>query len=155
MAKKKKPQPNPKNPLGAGRKWFDGKKEADIIAKLETAWAFDCPDVEAAHFAEITPASLSRYLQAHPSIAERKDQLKARPILRARQTIVMGLNLAENAKWYLERKAPNNEFVNKQHTEHTGIDNGPIIISPRVRLLSKIDGLAKALTARKANKGAE
>lgn len=82
MAKKRKATP------GAGRKWFDGKNEQAVLTKLCECWACDATDAEAAFFAEISTASLSRYLDAHPAIAERKAALKERPILLARRAIL-------------------------------------------------------------------
>ena len=83
MAKKKR-----KATPGAGRKWFDGKREQDVLTKLYECWACDSTDSEAAFFAEVSTASLSRYLTAHPAIAERKAALKERPILLARRAII-------------------------------------------------------------------
>ena len=83
MAKKKR-----KATPGAGRKWFDGKREQDVLTKLCECWACDATDSEAAFFAEVSTASLSRYLTAHPAIAERKAALKERPILLARRAIL-------------------------------------------------------------------
>ena len=82
MAKKRKAKP------GAGRKWFDGRDEQSVIAKCEVCWVVDSPDVEAASFAEIAPSTLSRYLDAHPAIAQRKAALKGRPMLLARRAMV-------------------------------------------------------------------
>ena len=76
------------NKPGAGRKWFDGKNEQAVLTKLYECWACDATDAEAAFFAEISTASLSRYLDAHPAIAERKAALKERPILLARRAIL-------------------------------------------------------------------
>lgn len=82
MAKKRKATKS------AGRKWFDGKDEQAVLTKLQACWAVDATDNEAAFFAEVSTASLSRYLTAHPAIAERKAALKERPILLARQAIL-------------------------------------------------------------------
>lgn len=95
----------------AGRKWFDGKDEQLVLAKLDTAWSLDCTDAEASAYADISSASLSRYLSAHPNISERKAQLKERPVLAARHTLVEAIRSGpgkegnpELALKYLERK---------------------------------------------------
>ena len=73
---------------GGGRKWFDGKEEQSVLTKLCECWALDASDAEAALFADISTASLSRYLDAHPEVKERKLALKERPILLARKAII-------------------------------------------------------------------
>jgi hypothetical protein len=71
-----------------GRKWFDGQNEDLVITKLEEVWGIDGTDAEAAFFAGISTASLSRYLDAHPAVAERKAALKERPVLLARRAVI-------------------------------------------------------------------
>ena len=108
------------NPQG-GRPLFDGKDYDTVLRKLETAWALDCSDAEAARFASISPASLSDFLKKHPDIAERKLQLKDQPMLSARSTLLKAINRgdADLALKYLERKR-RDEFATKQETEHSG-----------------------------------
>lgn len=72
----------------AGRKWFDGQDEKSVITKCEQVWCLGGSDAEAAFFADISTASLSRYLTAHPNIAERRDALRERPILLARTALI-------------------------------------------------------------------
>jgi len=73
---------------GGGRPLFDGKDEKLVLAKLCEVWCLDGSDAEAAFFAEISPSSLSRYLDANPDVAARKNALKERPILLARRAII-------------------------------------------------------------------
>ena len=91
---------------GGGQKWFDGKNEEAVLSLLFQAWSLDCPDAEAAALANISPASLSRYLSSHPEVAERKEALKLKPFLSARNTIIKGIvdGDKDTARWYLERK---------------------------------------------------
>lgn len=139
MSAKKKP-PRKKT----GRKWFDGKPEAEILTKLEEAWGWGCPDTEAAFHAGITAMSLFRYQKAHPSVALRKAALLERPLLLARKAIVGAFdghkfkkhNIAtgeevevtapvdpEVALKYAERKAKK-EF--SPRVESTGADGAPL-----------------------------
>lgn len=106
-----------------GRKWFDGRPEAVIVRKLETVWALDGTDEEAALFADISKASLSEYLKSHPAIAERKEALKNCPVLSARQTVIKSLKSPEFAFRYLEKKKKD-EFGTR--LEMTGAGGGPI-----------------------------
>jgi len=103
-----------------GRKWFDGKDEAVVITKLETAWALGCSDKEAAAYAYITAASLCRYLQAHPQISERKEQLKERPVLAARSTLLKAIQGGDGdlALKFLERKR-RDEFATRSEISET------------------------------------
>jgi len=102
----------------AGRKWFDGKDEEATLTKCKEAWALGCSDAEAAFYAEITGASLSRYLDAHDEVREFRNALHQKPILKARQTVIKNLDDPNHAKWYLERKVKN-EFSPKTETDIT------------------------------------
>ena len=100
---------------------FDGKNYDEVIRKLETAWALDCTDSEAASFADISKASLCEFLQRHPDISERKSRLKEKPVLSARNALHKAINNgnAELALKYLERKC-RSEFAMKHEVEHSG-----------------------------------
>lgn len=52
-------------------------------------------------------------------MVDRFEALKDKPILKARATVVRGLDQANNAQWYLERKRKD-EFSGR--VEHTGAD---------------------------------
>lgn len=108
-----------------GRKQFDGKDYAEVIRKLETAWAIGCSDGEAALFAGISKASLCEFLQGHPEIAERKELLKEQPVLQARMTLFNSIKKGDGklAISYLER-ARKKEFCTRQ--EQTGPDGVPL-----------------------------
>ena len=91
----------------------------EILNKLEEVFALGGTDKEACFYAGISHQALYNYQHDHPEFIERKEALKERPILKARQTIVRGLDEAENAKWYLERKAKK-EFANRQELDLSG-----------------------------------
>lgn len=92
--------------MKTGRKWFDGKCEADVISKLSYVWSIGGSDAEAAFYADISPASLSRYLESNPKVSERKQALKENPILKAREAVHKAIINGEHdlALKYLERK---------------------------------------------------
>ena len=97
---------------------------SDVIAKLEQAFAIDATVVEACSYAEISRDAFYDYLKKEPTFSDRIEDLRNRPILKARQTIVKNLEQPEGAKWYLERKRKN-EFAQRQ--EFTGKDGADLI----------------------------
>jgi len=105
---------NPDKSKG-GRPLFDGKNYDEVIRKLETAWALDCTDAEAASFADISKAALCEFLQKHPDVAERKSRLKEKPVLSARNALHKAINNGDAtlALKYLERKRKD-EFSTRQ-----------------------------------------
>lgn len=97
---------------------------SDVIAKLEQAFAIDATVEEACSYAEISRDAFYDYLKKEPTFSDRIEDLRNRPILKARQTIVKNLEQPEGAKWYLERKRKN-EFAQRQ--EFTGKDGADLI----------------------------
>lgn len=97
------------------------------LEKIEQAFAIGCTDQEACNYAEITPDQLYYYTrEISPEFQARKEALKEKPILKAKQTIVKSLDQPEHAKWYLERKAKH-EF--SARSELTG-EGGERILIP-------------------------
>lgn len=90
-------------------KWWE---DSEKTTKLEQAFAIGCNDKEACSYAEITEHQLYYYQnEINKEFAVRKAELKEKPILKAKQTIVKSLDDPTHAKWYLERKVKN-EFGN-------------------------------------------
>lgn len=89
------------------------------VKKLEEVFAIGGTDEEACFYADISKQTLYDYQKLKPEFIDRKEALKAKPILKARQTIVRGLDDSKNAQWYLERKLKK-EFTQRQ--ELTGAD---------------------------------
>jgi len=97
---------------------FDGRPYAQVIAKLEYAWACGASDAEAAHFAEILPSNLCRFLQKRPDVLQRKMQLKNSPILKAKKCVVDAAETDPKiAIDYLERVT--DDFTPKHKVEHS------------------------------------
>jgi len=113
--KKKKNKPKNKG----GRPLFDGKKKGVVIQKLEKVWAIGGSDAEAAFYADISKAALSDYLKKHKDLSERKESLLNKPVLKARQSVVSGLDNSDFALKYLERKR-SDEFSLKMKSEFSG-----------------------------------
>ena len=76
----------------------------EILNKLEEVFGIGGSDKEACFYANISHQTLYNYQEKHPEFVERKEALKERPILKARQTIVRALENPQEAKWFLERK---------------------------------------------------
>lgn len=76
----------------------------ETINKLEEVFGIGGSDKEACFYANISHQTLYNYQEEHPEFVERKEALKERPILKARQTIVKALENPADAKWYLEKK---------------------------------------------------
>jgi len=94
------------------------------IEKLEQAFAMGCTDIEACLYADIGKDTLYNYQANHPEFIERKEALKNRPFLLARNTIVKSLsNDPEMALKYMERKKKD-EF--SLRVEQTGKDGEAI-----------------------------
>jgi len=85
----------------------------EVYKKLEESASLDCTVLEMATYANVSPQTLYNWFNSDPELKARLDMLRERPILKARNTIVKGLDEADNAKWYLEKKLKN-EFGNVQ-----------------------------------------
>jgi len=104
----------------AGRKQFDGKNYDEVIRKLEFGWALGASDAEAALVADISAAALSEFLANNPKISERKEALKSRPVLEARECLVKAIKTdPELALKFLER-VRRKEFSIRSEVEHDG-----------------------------------
>lgn len=83
------------------------KKENDIreinedtIKKLEEAFSFGASDMEACFYAGISLRDLHDHIQNHADFGDRRELLKQRPTLLARQTLMKALK--EDPKVALE-----------------------------------------------------
>lgn len=114
------PRKNPKDKLKVGRKLFDGKDEQLVLKKLEEAFAFGASDLEACFYADISTAALYAYQKNNPEFLLRKEKLKERPVLIARQSVLKQMSTdGDLALKYLERKKKD-EFSTKTEVENTG-----------------------------------
>lgn len=95
----------------------------EVVAKLEQAFAIDATVEEACSYADISRDAFYDYLKKNPDFSDRIGDLRQKPILKARQTIVKSLDNPTSAQWYLSRKRKN-EFA--ERVEQTGKDGGPI-----------------------------
>ncbi len=98
----------------------------ETIAKLEEVFALGGTDEEACFYADIGKTTLYNYQQEHPEFVERKEALKQRPFLKARQTFVKALDDPHYAVEYLRRKKKA-EFSDR--TEMTGAEGKDMVIT--------------------------
>ena len=103
-----------------GRKWFDGKDEAKVISEIKYIWGIGGTDTEAASYADISNASLSRYIDAHPELAEIRNRLQEKPFIYARQTIVKAIKENPQAAFEYMKRKKKDEFGDSQKIEHSG-----------------------------------
>lgn len=78
----------------------------EVLRKLEHAFAVGASDREACFYADVSTTAFYEYQERHPEFAERKNALKERPVLVARQSVVKSMESDGTlALKYLERKA--------------------------------------------------
>jgi hypothetical protein len=89
------------------------------LQKLEQVFSLGGNDQEACEYSNISPSSLYNYQVKHPEFLERKQLLKTKLILRARQAVVNSLDIPEIAFKYLKCKC-REEFSEKNYQEDEG-----------------------------------
>jgi len=108
MAVARRHQPVYKKKLdGTPAKTYGGRPTAmtpDVIMKLESVFAIDGTMEEACSFAEISRPTLNEYLKRNPDFANKIADLRQRPFLKARNTIVKSLDQPGFAMEYMKRK---------------------------------------------------
>lgn len=86
----------------------------ETLAKLEQAFAIDATVEEACSYADIGRDAFYDYLKKSPEFSDRIADLRNRPILKARQTVVQKMDENySNAMDYLKRKRKD-EFGDQQ-----------------------------------------
>lgn len=109
----------------------------ETISKLEQVFALGGTDLEACFFAGIGKTALYNYQNENPEFVERKEALKEKPFLKARQTIISALDNPVHAQWYMERKKKK-EFALR--IENTGADGKDLVpLTPEQQ--EKLNGL--------------
>jgi hypothetical protein len=98
----------------------------ETINKLEEVFAIGGTDAEACFYANISKQTLYDYQEKHPEFIDRKEALKEKPFLKARQTIVKSLDNPQYAFEYMKRKKKN-EF--SERLENTGADGKDLVVN--------------------------
>lgn len=94
------------------------------VNKLEEVFSLDGTVEEACFYADISRQTYYDYLKRYPEYIDRVDALRQKPVLKARQAVVRGLDSFDNGLKYLERKKKL-EFSTR--TELTGADGKDIM----------------------------
>jgi len=80
------------------------KFDEKTVKKLEEVFAIDGSVEEACYYANITRQTYYNWIKDNPKLKEEFDRLRNRPVLKARQEVMKGLNCYSNAMDYLKRK---------------------------------------------------
>lgn len=98
----------------------------EVIAKLEESFLLGCTDKEAIFLANISKDAFYDYCAKNPEFAERKEELKDMPKIKARMNINKALDEGDKnlSQWYLERKVKE-EFAHR--SELTGKDGKDLV----------------------------
>ena len=77
-----------------------------VLQKLEEAFSIGCSDKEACVYANISERTLYYYQDSNPDFLQRKQLLKEKVVLLARQTVAKAIQNGDekSAQWLLERK---------------------------------------------------
>ena len=80
------------------------KFDEKTVKKLEEVFAIDGSVEEACYYADISKQCLYNWYEDDPKFKIKVDRLRQRPVLKARQEVIKGLNCYSNAMDYLKRK---------------------------------------------------
>ena len=76
----------------------------DTVNKLEYAFSIGASAEEATHYAGISRQTFYLWLKEHPEYSDRIEDLRMKPVLKARVALFNSLNDPHHAKWYLKKK---------------------------------------------------
>lgn len=103
--------------------------------KLGIAFAYGCTIAEAALFANMAESTLKSWFAQDPDLKEHCMQLRLKPVLKARQSVIDALSADPHLAFkYLERRLPE-EFGTKLTAEN--VDPGVILLP--IRLTNRLD----------------
>lgn len=89
------------------------KMTPEVIGKLEQAFSIDATIAEACFYADINEETYYRWEKNDPELSKRFKRLRNKPVLKARQRVVKGIDESySNAMDYLKRKRKD-EFSEK------------------------------------------
>src|SRR5690606_330387 len=98
----------------------------EVVGKLEYAFALGCTDEEACLYADVSPAALYNFQERDPAFLERKNLLKQKPVLEARESVLKGIKYDRRLAFDYLKSKKRDEFADRQ--ELTGKDGQPIEI---------------------------
>jgi hypothetical protein len=81
------------------------KKTEDVVKRIEEAYAMDCSIKEVLIYANISKQTLYNWMEEDKEWKERLDELRSTPFLKARKTVIRGIEENYgNAMDYMKRK---------------------------------------------------
>jgi len=80
------------------------KLTEETVRKLEEVFAIDGSVEEACFYADISRNTYYEWIKDNPKLNDRFTALRNRPVLKARQEVIKGLNNYQNSMDYLKRK---------------------------------------------------
>ncbi len=93
---------------------------AEKVSKLKDAAALDASVGEMCYYAGISESTYFRWMKENPELQEEITRLRNKPVLKARQEVIKGLdNNPQFALAYLSKKR-SSEFSEKSKVEHSG-----------------------------------
>jgi hypothetical protein len=129
------------------------KMSKETITKLEEVFALGGSDSEACFYANISKQTLYNYQKEHPEFVDRKEALKEKPILKARQTVVKALDDPKDAQWFLERKRKEEFSLRQELTGAEGESLDPIKIEIVTNEYKGNNSVPEKLEQQKENSG--
>lgn len=102
------------------------KLTADVIKLLNEGFLCGLSVSQCCIYAGISRDTYYEWLKKRPDLALKFERAKLNPFLAAKRTIMQNMGNPDVAKWWLERKSPD-EFSTKQEVDHT-FKNAPVII---------------------------
>lgn len=123
----------------------------ETVNKLEEVFAIGGTDEEACFYANISKQTLYDYQDKHPEYIDRKEQLKQKPFLKARQTIVKALDNPQYAFEYMKRKKKEEWSERAELTGANGTSLMPEATSQAQLLADELNKLEKNAILSKSN----
>lgn len=101
----------------------------ECLRKLQVAFMMGCSKREACLYAEIGESTLYDYIREYPEFSEKIERWKSYENVKARMVVHQALHSGDRdmAKWYLERKIPD-EFNPKRKIDATFEDKVKVVI---------------------------
>lgn len=104
----------------------------EVLDKLEFAFMHAMSDKEACFYANISPATLYSYQSKHPEFAERKEELKLDPNIKAKIKLVKDIpDSLDQSRWWAQHRM-HDDFTTKTILEHSGEITQRTDVTPEV-----------------------
>lgn len=101
-----------------------------VVVKLESAFASAFSIEQACLYAGVHRDTFYAWLEAKPGFSDRMVKARERPTMKAKEVVVESINAGDttSAKWWLERRAPD-EFAPRPDKGTAPVTNNFLIIA--------------------------